>query len=190
MKEMRVNVNIEFIIKETGAYPPYSGQAIITSQGADGQEWKGGCRYDGNEVDDVVRTLTRMGHFAPAVAKMAQAALPGFEEVEPTSFEDLAVPPKPEQPEKPKDPASAKKDAKKKAQEKQFAEQREALYKKLHTDIQGWKYGVIRKFCQDNNLSVTVPNGANKVDLADQICQEFRDREDKGSSDEKNNQPD
>lgn len=182
-KKIKVEVNICFEMEETGTYPAMTGLAIVTATAEDGSSFRTQVKYDGQERMDIIRTLTRMDHFKRAVASQAIAALPQDGEVqilerEPVpeaSFDDLAETPEPTVDEK----VEA-------AQAERFKDQRDAFYVSLHKDIQTWAYGKIRKFCTDNFLQAKVANGGNKIDIATEICEEFRRKED--ASNEKNNQ--
>lgn len=76
-KEITVDINLKFTVKETGMFPPYEGLCLITATGADGSDWTGKLKYDdGRSPEDTIKTICRMDSFSTTLPNLAVAALP------------------------------------------------------------------------------------------------------------------
>ena len=63
-KETVVDVNLKFVVTETGMFPPFEGKCEITCAGQDGMDWKGSITYnDGRGPEDAIKMICRMDSF-------------------------------------------------------------------------------------------------------------------------------
>ena len=157
-EETVINVNLKFIVKETGMFPPYEGKCQIACTGADGKEWKGAISYnDGRNVEDAIKTICRMDSFratlpqlAVAASAISQAKAIGGMEPEP------AVPAKP----KAKPTPAAETDH----------------YSVMRAELMKNKIGQLRKIISDQNLDLTT-GGKKKEKVVEEIISRLKSRD-------------
>lgn len=148
-KQTVVDVNLKFVIEETGAFPPYEGKCEITCKGADGKEWKGSARYDdGRNVEDAIKTICRMDSFRATLPQLAVVASDSSPEEK-----------KPEE-KKPAPPTPVVSDT----------------YSDIKSELMKKKMGELRKIISDQILNITT-GGKKKHIVIDEIISSLKARD-------------
>lgn len=161
--EIIVKLNLEFSVRKTGGHPRFEGELKVSGVADDGQDWKTTLRYKGNSRDDVIRTLTRMDHFAPAISGMAIALGMQEETIIPVTI-------------KPKSKAAGP--TKSSDHPPEWYEKREAYFAHEKELLMKESYSGIRAYVTNAGLDVPVRNGIDKDALIDSIIASVKAKED------------
>jgi|TARA_R100000479_G_scaffold117384_2_gene59859 hypothetical protein len=154
-------VVIEWEFEETGSYPVMKAKALCSATTVEGNTFVKEITQDCNDMEDGVKTMHRSSHFTDLLKILSLAAIP-------TEYTEYKF---------------QTKEEKEKDQVKSIEKQQEEFYNNLRKKLVKQKYGELRKWCHDQQIDVSIKNGAPKNEVANKIIAAIKKKE----ANEKNN---
>ena len=177
-----IKLNVVVTVTPGIDYPPFNSELEVSGSDAAGAVWKQTFNVGGTTEVDAIRSIFRSEKVAMALGAIALACsqtIPDFSE-EPVPSDKPSVDITPDVPAIP-----FGYDAIANARTPEQEVQRNDFYDKMTANIPLMKVGLVRKLISDNGLALSFANGANLHDVAEQIVEALKAKEDDDAS--KNN---